>query len=105
MRKLSLMIGAVSLAAFSAAAWANGAGSAGGPPASVTMGLPAPLPGISTSVPGADNNKDNTNANGKPNFTDRDTGQGRAEDRMNQNGLNNNGAGITDTDSTTPSGG
>ena len=46
----------------------------------------------------------NTNSNGK-NSTDRDKGHARAEDRMNQNGLNHNQAGITDTDdSTTPPG-
>ena len=48
-----------------------------------------------------DNNKSNPNANGKPNAFDRDTGHGRAEDRMNQNGLDHSQAGITDTDDTT----
>jgi hypothetical protein len=45
--------------------------------------------------------KTNLNSNGK-NASDRDTGHARAEDRMSQNGLAHNNAGIADTDSTKP---
>jgi len=46
----------------------------------------------------------NTNSNGK-NSTDHEKGHARAEDRMNQNGLDHNNAGITDTDDTSSSNG
>jgi hypothetical protein len=46
--------------------------------------------------------KTNPNSNGK-NASDRDTGHARAEDRMSQNGLAHNNAGIADTDGTKPS--
>lgn len=43
----------------------------------------------------------NLNSNGT-NSTDRDTGHARAEDRMSQNGLAHNKAGIADTDGAKP---
>jgi hypothetical protein len=47
-------------------------------------------------------NHSNLNSNGK-NASDRDTGHARAEDRMSQNGLDHNKAGIADTDDAKPS--
>ena len=44
----------------------------------------------------------NLNSNGTKS-TDRDTGHGRAEDRMSQNGLAHNKAGVADTDDAKPS--
>jgi hypothetical protein len=44
----------------------------------------------------------NLNSNGKDS-ADRDTGHARAEDRMSQNGLDHNKAGIADTDGAKPS--
>ncbi|HKD48667.1 MAG TPA: hypothetical protein VKB67_13355 [Rhizomicrobium sp.] len=44
----------------------------------------------------------NLNSNGQDS-TDRDTGHARAEDRMSQNGLDHNKAGIADTDGAKPS--
>ena len=44
----------------------------------------------------------NLNSNGQK-AADRDTGHARAEDRMSENGLTHNKAGIADTDGTKPS--
>jgi hypothetical protein len=47
-------------------------------------------------------NHSNLNSNGQ-NSSDRDTGHARAEDRMSQNGLDHNKAGIAETDGVKPS--